>query len=230
MSGTAQILVSGQGIALSQYFDHWPPCLCGYADGLIADTPDKRRISPPALSPKGKAKAYRRTPVTRRPKGYRPSQIGECVGLDAIERRRQVAGGYLLTSIDEASGYALVLAVPKRNSRAARDFSEKALSLTPFPIQQVITDSGVTFKGAFDQRLNDSQILHLYTYPKTPKMNAVAGELVEPSVSVLIAPWLVSLSNPIQYNKKGNRGWTYTDYTPTDFDLYYCRGISPFVN
>ena len=131
------------------------------------------RASPPALTPKGKPKRYRRPAVARRPKGYRPQRIGECVGLDAIERRMGSVRRYILTYIDEVSDYALAMALPRLNSQAAKQFFEKCFRPTPFNVEQIITDSGSEFKGAFDQLISDSQIVHLWTYPNTPKMNAV---------------------------------------------------------
>lgn len=80
---------------------------------------------------------------------------------------------YILTYIDEVSDYALAMAVPKLTSRAPKQFFEKCFSLTPFNIEKIITDNGSEFKGEFDQMISDAQITHLWTYPSTPKMNAV---------------------------------------------------------
>ena len=140
---------------------------------LIADAPDKMRISPPALTPKGKPRRFRRQPKTYRPKDYRPERIGECVGLDAIERRMGSMKRYILTYIDEVSDYALALALPRLNSQIAKQFFERCFKLTPFNVEHIITDGGSEFKGDFDSFIQDSQIVHLWTYPKTPKMNAV---------------------------------------------------------
>ena len=140
---------------------------------LIQDAPDKMRVSPPLLTPKGKAKVYKRSQVLRRPKGYKAHRVGECVGLDAIERRMGNMKRYILTYIDEVSDYAIAMAVPRLNSRAAKVFFETCFKLTPFTIEQVITDNGSEFKGEFDALLTDAQITHLWTYPSTPKMNAV---------------------------------------------------------
>ena len=140
---------------------------------LIHDAHDKMRVSPQVLTPKGKVKTYQRSKVTRRPKGYKPERIGECVGLDAIERRMGSMKMYILTYIDEVSDYALAMAVPKLTSRASKHFFEKCFSLTPFSIEKIITDNGSEFKGEFDQLISDTQITHLWTYPSTPKMNAV---------------------------------------------------------
>jgi transposase InsO family protein len=140
---------------------------------LIQEAPDKMRVSPPLLTAKGKPKAYKRKPVSRRPKGYKASRIGECVGLDAIERRMGTMKMYILTYIDEVSDYALAMAVPCLTSQAAKQFFEKCFRLTPFHVEQVITDNGSEFKGEFDRLLRDAQITHLWTYPSTPKMNAI---------------------------------------------------------
>ena len=80
---------------------------------------------------------------------------------------------YILTYIDEVSDYALAMAVPQLTSRAAKLFFEKCLTLTPFSIEKIITDNGSEFKGEFEHMLSDTQIVHLWTYPSTPKMNAV---------------------------------------------------------
>ena len=69
-----------------------------------------------ALDYSGKSKRYRRRVRSHRPKGYRPEQVGECVGLDAIERRLGGMKRYLLTYIDEVSDYAVALAVSRLNS------------------------------------------------------------------------------------------------------------------
>ncbi|ORU94662.1 MAG: hypothetical protein A6F70_09605 [Cycloclasticus sp. symbiont of Bathymodiolus heckerae] len=131
------------------------------------------RISPPRLTARGKLKPYKRKPVTRRPKGYKPQRIGECVGMDAIERRMYGMKMYILTYIDEVSDYALAMAVPAVTSKAAKQFFEACFKLSPFEVEKIITDNGSEFKGEFDSLLSDAQITHLWTYPSTPKMNAV---------------------------------------------------------
>ena len=79
------------------------PCPSASTIGrLIADAPDKMRVSP-----KGKPKRFKRTKVSRHPKGYKAHRVGECVGMDAIERRMGTMKIYILTYIDEVSDYAL---------------------------------------------------------------------------------------------------------------------------
>lgn len=76
---------------------------------------------------------------------------------------------YILTYIDEVSVYAIAMAVPKLTSRAAKQFFETCFKLTPFNIEQVITDNGSEFKGEFDALLSDAEMIHWWTYPSTPK-------------------------------------------------------------
>ena len=140
---------------------------------LIHDAPDRMRLTPPALTAKGHPKPFRRENKPRRPKHYRPQALGECLGMDAIERRLQGLKRYLLTSIDEVSGYAIALAVPRLNSQQSAHFLHCTSRLMPFPVRQIITDNGSEFKKHFDQALADNGIQHLWTYPHTPKMNAV---------------------------------------------------------
>ena len=115
---------------------------------LINDAPDNMRVSPPALTARGKPKTYKRNQVPRRPKGYKASRVGECVGLDAIERSMGSMKRYILTYIDEVSDYAIALAVPQLTSRAAKQFFEVCFKLTPFNIEQVITDNGLRFESS----------------------------------------------------------------------------------
>ena len=200
---------------------------------LISDAQDKMRVSPVSLTPKGKVKKYKRTNVSRRPKGYKPERIGECVGMDTIERRMGAMQMYILTYIDEVSDYALAMAVPKLNSVASKQFFEKCFKLTPFNIESIITDNGSEFKGEFDKLISDNQITHLWTYPGTPKMNAVCErfnrtiqeqfvdyheELLFTDVNLfneLLADWLVKynsvrphkglgLKTPMQYIIENN--------------------------
>lgn len=140
---------------------------------LIADAHDKMRVSPANLNSKGKVKKRRVSTKVRRPKKYRPEAIGELIGVDAIERRMGEMRRYILTYIDEASDFAVAMAVPAITAEIAKTFFEKAIRLSPFAVQQVISDNGSEFHGEFDQLLNEADIRHLWTYPRTPKMNAV---------------------------------------------------------
>ncbi len=65
------------------------------------------------------------------------------------------------------------MAAPRLTSQVAQQFFEECFRLTPFNVEQIITGSGSEFKGDFDRMISDLQIVHLWTYPNIPKMNAV---------------------------------------------------------
>ena len=127
---------------------------------MIATAHDKMRMIPVRLSSRGKALLVKkRTTPPRRPKHYRPVKTGELIGMDAIELRMGEMRRYIITMIDEHSDYVHFF------SRAARLF--------PVGISQIITDNGKEFLGSFDKTLQEAAIKHLWTYPYTPKMNAI---------------------------------------------------------
>jgi transposase InsO family protein len=142
---------------------------------LIADSVDKMRIT--ALKPMsaaGRVKGKQKSKIlkTRRAKGYKSKAVGECVGIDAVERRMGSMKRHLLTYIDEFSGYAVALAIPKLNSAYAAQFLKTCIRVSPFSVQGIVTDNGSEFHKHFDECVSDAGIKKLWTYPSTPKMNA----------------------------------------------------------
>lgn len=141
---------------------------------MIATAHDKMRMIPVRLSSRSKALLVKkRTTTPRRPKYYRPVKTGELIGMDAIELRMGEMRRYIITMIDEHSDYALALAVPSLNSDIVNHFFSRAARLFPVGISQIITDNGKEFLGSFDKTLQEAAIKHLWTYPYTPKMNAI---------------------------------------------------------
>ncbi len=90
--------------------------------------------------------------------------------MDAIELRMGELRRYVITMIDE---HSKALAVPSLNSDIVRHFFCRAARLFPVGINQIITDNGKEFLGKFDKTLQEAAIRHLWTYPYTPKMNAI---------------------------------------------------------
>ncbi|EEZ0369049.1 transposase [Escherichia coli] len=141
---------------------------------MIATAHDKMRMIPVRLSSRGKALfVKKRTTKPRRPKHYRPVKTGELIGMDAIELRMGEMRRYIITMIDEHSDYALALAVPSLNSDIVNHFFSRAARLFPIGISQIISDNGKEFLGSFDKTLQEAAIKHTWTYPYTPKMNAI---------------------------------------------------------
>ncbi len=141
---------------------------------MIAAAHDKMRLIPVRLGPRGKVQLIKkRSTKPRRPKHYRPVKTGELIGMDAIELRMGELRRYAITMIDEHSNYALALAVPSLNSDIVNHFFSRAARLFLVGISQIITDNGKEFLGNFDKTLQEAAIKHLWTYPYTPKMNAI---------------------------------------------------------
>ncbi len=93
--------------------------------------------------------------------------------MDAIELRMCEMRRYITTMIDKHSYYALALAVPSLNSNIVNRFFSRAARLFPVGISQIITDNWKEFLGSFDKTLQEAAIKHLWTYPYTPKKNAI---------------------------------------------------------
>jgi len=79
---------------------------------------------------------------------------------------------YILTAIDHHSRFAVALAVPHATSNNAAQFAALVQAVFPAPIQQVLTDNGNEFAGAFNAYARAQDWRHNYTYPRCPKMNA----------------------------------------------------------
>jgi transposase InsO family protein len=110
--------------------------------------------------------------VARKPKGFKSSYPGQCVSMDTIERRMGTLKRYVMIFIDPNTSFAFAAAVTHNNSTFAKEVFTCAHRCYPFPIQTVLSDNGSEFKGAFSQLLDEADIEHWHTYPKTPKMNA----------------------------------------------------------
>lgn len=140
---------------------------------LIADAPDKMRVTPQRLDPKGRVKTRQKSrPKPRLGRNLRTTIVGECVAFDTIVRFAYGCRRYIFTATDHASRFAFAVAVPRANSANAARFAGLVQSVFPAPIQQVLTDNGSEFAGAFDDFAREQGWRHCYTYPKCPKMNA----------------------------------------------------------
>ena len=140
---------------------------------LIGDTPDKMRLVPTRLAPKGKAKSLRRQRFKQRlGKGFCADYPGHCVAFDTVVRFVGRTRRYLLTATDHASRFALAIAVSRHDSQHAARFAALVKTLFPGRIEQILTDNGSEFQGAFADYARAQGWRHCHTYPRSPKMNA----------------------------------------------------------
>lgn len=103
---------------------------------------------------------------------YKPKYPGELVQIDTIVRYDLNLKRYILTAIDIYSRYAFAFTFNKLSSKTALDFMKKLEFSAPFEIKAVKTDNGSEFLALFDDYLEQNNIKHFFTYPKTPKSNA----------------------------------------------------------
>lgn len=109
----------------------------------------------------------------RLPKGFEALLPGDLVGLDAVvlqESRRKL---FLIVAIDHATRMAVARAYRTLSSRTAKDLLTRMQLLLGVSIRAVLTDNGSEFHAAFEQVCASLRITHYWTYPRSPKMNAV---------------------------------------------------------
>ncbi len=80
---------------------------------------------------------------------------------------------YILTAIDHHGKIAYARSYKNKSSRSAKDFLYRLHYLIDGKIANIQTDNGSEFHGEFEQALNELEILHWYSRPKTPQDNSV---------------------------------------------------------
>ncbi len=138
---------------------------------IIAKDPHKMRHAPARISPTGRLKPLLRTRKTRKPKHYRSPPLA-LFACDTVMRLRDGIRRYLFTFIDPNSRFAIAFAANSATSRNTSIALEALTDLLPVQPQFLLSDNGSEFMGDFQQRLNQLGIVHWWTYPRSPKMNA----------------------------------------------------------
>lgn len=120
------------------------------------------------LKPKSKGKQKKRMRLL----GYEVENIGDLSQIDSITKFRDGLKRYIFTGIDITGRFAFAYAYSNLSSRKGADFIEKYLEVAPFNIKATQTDNGKEFAKEADKKLNEKGIVHFFTYPRSPKMNA----------------------------------------------------------
>lgn len=170
---------------------------------LIADDPSKMRmrVSRPSCAGRRIQKRERKTKA-RKPKGYIPSKPGECVAFDTIERIVRGSRRYVITATDIYSRFAFAYATRSHASKEAAHVFKAIFKSFPYSIEHVLTDNGSEFMKHFQEELEKQTLVHWYTYPKTPKMNAHC-ERFNRSIQEEFVDWNAHLlQDPKQFNSK----------------------------
>ena len=134
---------------------------------LIVERTEFKKAKPRKLKPNRRKVAH-----LRKPKGFKASYPGQCVGVDTIEIRRDGERRYISTFTDINSRFALAVASTRNSSKRATVLWRLSKACFPYPIERVLSDNGSEFKAAFDVEVAQDGVGRWLTYPKTPKMNA----------------------------------------------------------
>jgi Integrase core domain len=137
-------------------------------------------------------------PKNRKPKDYKPVEVGEQIQLDAVTVQTTIRGEngtlkrkniYFICGIDLVSRLAYCRQYDHLNSKSTTDFIkrfEEYLTVQTrqgtnnlnhikdhrIKIQKVQTDNGQENHKHFHQHLTTNNIEHFWNYPRSPKMNA----------------------------------------------------------
>jgi transposase InsO family protein len=130
------------------------------------------RAFPQKVSHFGKVKRVNRQKVLRKPKDFKVLYPGHTVALDTVEKQKWGRRMYVLTAIDIYTRTTFAIATKSHSSKTFAHFFYVVMQLFPYEVKNVLTDNGSEFKKHLRQLLEQSQITHYHTYPKTPKMNA----------------------------------------------------------
>ena len=107
-----------------------------------------------------------------RKKGYQPSQEGDLLQLDTIEKFINGIKRYVITAIDLKSDFGFAYAYTSASSKNTRDFFRKLKEVLPFEIRKVQTDNGSEFEKHFRDYIEKENIIHFHNYPRHPQANA----------------------------------------------------------
>ena len=110
----------------------------------------------------------------RPPKTFRAHRPGWWIQIDTVVIQYASSKIYVLCAVDLYSRFAFAYAYRSPSSTNAKDFLEKLILFFPDPcsMHMIQTDNGSEFHKYFHAALEDMNIRHVWSYPKSPKMNA----------------------------------------------------------
>jgi len=122
---------------------------------------------------------------------------------------------YQFTGIDCYSKLSFSFVYTVGSSSSARDFLLRLINFFPFPVKSIQTDNGSEYLLYFHQECTKKGIVHYFSYPKTPKDNALVERFIQTTEYEL---WLFdeTLIPEIDYLNKKISVWIsrYNTYRP----------------
>lgn len=142
---------------------------------IISKDKDKMRVTPHNIDRNGKIKVKKREFKNRKPKNLKTSPMR----LWAVDTIQKVSNGirrYIMTLIDPNSRIAFAVAIPSKHTIYTAKVLEALIEGLYNPDIKdkfaILSDNGSEFKKDFDKLLQEKQLTHYWTYPRSPKMNA----------------------------------------------------------
>jgi len=128
-----------------------------------------RRIYHNPLRGYSKARLAYKLKVKRSPKTNDPGYIE----IDTVTKFIHGIKLYILNAVDIKTKFQFSYGYLKLNSQNSHDFLKKLELVYPIlnGIHTIQTDNGLEFMGEFDRYLKSKNIIHLFIYPRCPKIN-----------------------------------------------------------
>lgn len=137
--------------------------------GRIMNQMKKRNVLP-LYKPKKRLSLNRKKKLRRN--GFLPEKSGDLLEIDTVVTHIHGIKFYTLTAIDIHGRFAYAHTYRTASSKTAMEFLKYLIHIAPFQISHIQTDNGSEFAKYFSSYLEDQNIIHFHTYPRSPKMNA----------------------------------------------------------
>ena len=145
---------------------------------IIAKDKEKMRMFPYRIDSQGKSKPIRKkSSKPRLPKGVNQPPMGVWA-VDTIQRVSVGIKRYIMTMIDPHTRIAFAVAIPSKHTKHTSKVLEALIDGVSESATQkdkriaILSDNGSEFKKDFDELLQQKELTHYWTYPRSPKMNA----------------------------------------------------------
>ncbi len=139
----------------------------------VQKTIEKHRLYfHPAKNTRTQAKRRRATKKKRIAELTLRKRTGFLFRIDTVVRYWQGTKRYVLTAVDSTSRLAFAHMYTQHSSRNAAEFLRRLHLLVEGRIENVQTDNGSEFHGAFEETLTKLGLAHYWSRVKTPKDNA----------------------------------------------------------
>jgi len=149
----------------------------------------------------------------------KPKDFGH-IQIDTVLKVIDGQRWYMYQAIDVKGKSALSLTYKTLNAKNTIDFFKKFTFFLPSQVVIVQTDNGPEFLGDFDEYLKQQNIIHLFTYPRCPKVNGVIERFNRTIQEEFIDPNLHLIYNQPEYNRK-----------LADYLIYYnCQRVHESLN